>query len=149
MCGAFQQTVAAVPEQTALRTPGGGVEITWREYGERVTRIAGGLAAAGVGAGDVVALMLTNRPEHNLVDTAAMHLGATPFSVYATCPVDEVAWLLERSEARIAVTEPAFADRVLAAASRTPSVGLRSALVEGAAERRADAGRARGDARAG
>ncbi len=122
LCGAFQLTVGSVPDQTALRTPGGGVEITWREYGDRVKRIAGGLAAAGIGAGDVVALMLTNRPEHNLVDAAAMHLGATPFSVYATCPVDEVAWLFERSGARIAVTESAFADTVTAAASRVPSV---------------------------
>ena len=130
LCGAFQRTVAAIPEQTALRTPGGGVEISWREYGERVTRIAGGLAASGIGAGDVVALMLANRPEHCLVDTAAMHIGATPFSVYATCPVDEVAWLLDRSEARVVFTEPAFAELVLAAASRTPGV-REVVLVEG------------------
>jgi long-chain acyl-CoA synthetase len=122
LCSAFQLTVGSVPEKTALRTPGGGLEITWREYGERVKRIAGGLAGAGIGAGDVVALMLTNRPEHNLIDAAAMHLGATPFSVYATCPVDEVAWLFERSGARIAVTELAFADTVVAAASRVPGV---------------------------
>jgi long-chain acyl-CoA synthetase len=130
LCHAFQHTVAAIPDQTALRTPGGGVEITWREYGERVTRIAGGLAASGVGAGDVVALMLANRPDHCLVDTAAMHIGATPFSVYATCPVDEVAWLLDRSEARVVFTEPVFAERVLAAASRTPGV-REVVLVEG------------------
>jgi long-subunit acyl-CoA synthetase (AMP-forming) len=122
LCGAFQHTVAAIPGQTALRTPGGGVEITWGEYGERVTRIAGGLAASGVGADDVVALMLSNRPEHCLIDTAAMHLGATPFSVYATCPVDEVAWLLDKAEARIVFTEAAFAERVLAAASSTAGV---------------------------
>jgi long-subunit acyl-CoA synthetase (AMP-forming) len=130
LCAAFQHTVASIPERTALRTPGGGVEISWREYGERVRRIAGGLAASGVGAGDVVALMLTNRPEHCLVDTAAMHLGATPFSVYATCPVDEVAWLLDTSEARVVFTEPAFAERVLAAADRTPGV-REVVLVEG------------------
>jgi long-subunit acyl-CoA synthetase (AMP-forming) len=130
LCGAFQQTVAAIPDQIALRTPGGEVEITWREYGERVKRIAGGLAAAGIDAGDVVALMLTNRPEHNLVDAAAMHLGATPFTIYQTCPVDEVAWLLERSGARVVVTEPAFVDRVLPAASRVPNVS-QVALVEG------------------
>jgi long-subunit acyl-CoA synthetase (AMP-forming) len=130
LCGAFQHTVAAIGDQIALRTPGGAVEITWREYGERVSRIAGGLAAAGHGPGDVVALMLTNRPEHNLIDTAAMHLGATPFSVYATCPVDEVAWLLERSQARVVFTEPAFADRVLEAASSVPGVE-EVVLVEG------------------
>jgi long-subunit acyl-CoA synthetase (AMP-forming) len=122
LCRAFQKTVEDVPDQTALRTPGGAVEITWREYGERVRQIAGGLAAAGIGAGDVVALMLTNRPEHNLVDAAAMHLGATPFTIYATCPVDEVAWLLDRSEARIAITDSTFADAVLAAAARVPRV---------------------------
>jgi long-subunit acyl-CoA synthetase (AMP-forming) len=122
LCSAFQMTIGSIPDQTALRTPGGGVELTWREYGDRVKRIAGGLAAAGIGAGDVVALMLTNRPEHNLVDAAAMHLGATPFSVYLTCPVDEVAWLLERSGARIAVSEAAYADTMLAAASRVPGV---------------------------
>jgi long-subunit acyl-CoA synthetase (AMP-forming) len=122
LCGAFQKTVADVPGQTALRTPGGNVEITWREYGERVRRIAGGLAAARIRSGDVVALMLANRPEHNLVDTAAMHLGATPISVYTTCPVNEVASLLERSGARIAITESAFADLILAAARRVPSI---------------------------
>jgi long-subunit acyl-CoA synthetase (AMP-forming) len=133
LCGAFQHTAAEIPEQIALRTPGGGLEITWREYGERVRRIAGALAAGGLQAGDVVALMLTNRPEHNLVDTAAMHLGAVPFTVYATCPVDEVAWLLDRSEARVVFTEPAFADRVLEAASRTPGV-REVVLVEGEAD---------------
>jgi long-chain acyl-CoA synthetase len=133
LCAAFQLTAAAIPEQNALRTPGGEVEITWGEYGERVTRIAGGLAASGIDAGDVVALMLTNRPEHCLVDTAAMHLGATPFSVYATCPVDEIAWLLDKSEARVVFTEPAFAERVLAAASKT--TGVREVvLVEGNAD---------------
>jgi long-subunit acyl-CoA synthetase (AMP-forming) len=122
LCCAFQRTAAAIPDQVAPRMGGGELEITWHEYGERVRRIAGGLAAAGISRGDVVALMLTNRPEHNLADAAAMHLGATPFSVYATCPVDEIAWLLERSEARVAITEQAFAERMLAAASRTPGV---------------------------
>jgi long-subunit acyl-CoA synthetase (AMP-forming) len=123
LCSAFQTTVAQLPERTALRTPGGEVEITWREYGDRVRRIAGGLAAARIRAGDVVALILSNRPEHNLVDAAAMHLGATPLSVYETCPVNQVASLLRRSGAKIAFTESAFADKVVAAASRVPNVG--------------------------
>jgi acyl-CoA synthetase (AMP-forming)/AMP-acid ligase II len=32
-----------------------------------------------------VALMMTNRPEFHLADTAAFHLGAAPFSVYSSC----------------------------------------------------------------
>jgi long-subunit acyl-CoA synthetase (AMP-forming) len=133
LCGAFQRTVAAVPEQDALRTQGSPGAISWGEYGRRVRDLAGGLAAAGVGAGDVVALMARNRPEHLLVDAAAMHLGATPFSVYVTCPVDEVRWLLEQSGAKLVVTEPAFAGLVLEAASGLPSVE-QIVLVEGEAD---------------
>ena len=73
---AFQQTITVAPEQMALRTAGGTLEITWREYGDRVRRIAGGLAALGVGRGDAVGIMLVNRPEFNVCDTAALHLGA-------------------------------------------------------------------------
>ena len=37
--------------------------------------------------------MLTNRPEFHLVDTAALHLGATPFSVYNTSAAEQIAHL--------------------------------------------------------
>jgi long-subunit acyl-CoA synthetase (AMP-forming) len=115
LCAAFQRTAATFPDAVALRTVGDAVAITWREYAERVQCIAGGLAAAGLQHGDVVALMLTNRPETYLVDAAAMHLGCAPFSVYQTCPAEEVRWLLEQSGARLVATEPAFLERVLAA----------------------------------
>src|SRR4051812_25221393 len=76
---AFQETLTLRPDQVALRTVGGTQQITWRQFGERVRAIAAGLSALGVGPGDTVGIMLTNRPEFNLVDTAALHLGATPF----------------------------------------------------------------------
>jgi acyl-CoA synthetase (AMP-forming)/AMP-acid ligase II len=76
LCGAFQITAAERPDQVALRAPGDGVAITYREYAEQVRRIAGGLASLGIGRGDTVGLMLVNRPEFNVVATAALHLGA-------------------------------------------------------------------------
>ena len=84
MCEAFQATVARYPDELALRTAGGAVAITWGDYAGRVRQIAAGLAGLGVRRGDTVALMMTNRPEFHLVDTAALHLGAIPFSVYNT-----------------------------------------------------------------
>ncbi|HUR02961.1 MAG TPA: AMP-binding protein, partial [Nonomuraea sp.] len=116
LCAAFQRTAATFPDQVALRTVGGAVEITWAEYAEAVEAIAGGLAAAGLGSGDVVALMLTNRPKAYGFDAGAMHLGCTPYSIYVSCPVDEVAWLLEQSGAKVVATEMLFVERVLAAA---------------------------------
>jgi long-subunit acyl-CoA synthetase (AMP-forming) len=132
LCAAFQRTAAENPDKIALRTVGDGVTITYREYAARTEAIAGGLAAAGIGDGDVVALMLTNRPETHLADTAAMHLGGAPFSIYATCPVDDVKWLLEQSGSKLVFTEPAFAERVVAAAAQlTPAPSV--VMVEGTA----------------
>src|SRR6187549_1771801 len=76
---AFQATAVMHPEKVALRTPGDVQTVTWREYAERVEKIAAGLAGLGGGRGDTVGIMLTNRPEFHLIDTAAVHLGATPF----------------------------------------------------------------------
>src|SRR4051812_39885291 len=81
LCAAFQATAARRGDAIALRTPE-GAEITWKEYADRVRALAAGLAAHGIGRGDTVAIMLTNRSEGHLVDTAALHLGATPFSIY-------------------------------------------------------------------
>ncbi len=83
-CEAFQATAEAHPDRTAIRTRGDEFSCTWGEYAERVRSIAAGLAALGVDRGDTVALMLTNRPEFHFADAAAMHLGASPFSIYNT-----------------------------------------------------------------
>src|SRR5437868_11192309 len=80
LAAAFRCTAAERGDAVALRTPGGDVEVTWREYAARAGDYAAGLTALGVGPGDTVAIMLTNRPEFHLVDCAAMHLRAVPFS---------------------------------------------------------------------
>src|SRR5690348_9889144 len=79
MAEAFQTTVAEHGDRTALRTKGDEFSITWAGYADRVRAVAAGLAAAGIERGDTVGIMLTNRPEFHFVDTAAIHLGATPF----------------------------------------------------------------------
>jgi long-chain acyl-CoA synthetase len=115
LCGAFQLTAAERSGEVALRTKGDAVVVTWGEYAERVRAYAGGLAGLGVGRGDTVAIMLTNRPEFNLVDAAAMHLGAVPFSIYNTSAPEQIEFLLADAGNRVVVTERAFLDRVLAA----------------------------------
>ncbi|HEV7177842.1 MAG TPA: AMP-binding protein, partial [Solirubrobacteraceae bacterium] len=114
MCEAFQITAAERPDDVALRTIADGISITWGEYSERVGRLAGGLAALGVGPGDTVGFMLTNRPEFHLLDTAAMHLGATPFSIYNTSSPEQIAYLLGDAANRVMIVEAAFMDRVAA-----------------------------------
>jgi long-chain acyl-CoA synthetase len=121
LCAAFQATAARRGDALALRTPE-GVEITWRQYAEQVRDLAAGLAAHGIERGDTVAIMLANRPEGHVVDTAALHLGATPFSVYNTSSPDQLEYVLDNAATGLVVTERAFADRVLAARANLPAL---------------------------
>jgi long-chain acyl-CoA synthetase len=114
----FQFTANRTPERTALRTLDGSVELTWGTYNERVRKAAAGLAALGVGKGDTVALMLVNRPEFHVADAAAMHLGATPWSIYNTYTPDQIAFLVEDAAPKVAFTEQQFLDRLIAVKER-------------------------------
>src|SRR5437764_777624 len=113
LCEAFQLTAAEHPERVALRTKGGEFELTWGDYAQKVKRLAAGFAALGLERGQTLGVMLTNRPEFHFADTAAMHLGATPFSVYNTYSAEQIEYLVGDAASPILVTEQAFLDRVL------------------------------------
>jgi long-chain acyl-CoA synthetase len=112
---AFQANVHNYSDRVALRTPGDTVRITFGEYDRRVRRIAAGLTELGVRPADTVALMLTNRPEFHLCDTAILHLGATPFSMYNTNPPEMLAHLFENGGNRIVICEQQFVPQIRAA----------------------------------
>jgi long-chain acyl-CoA synthetase len=112
LCAAFSETTVRSPDAVALRDGQGSMVLTWAQVAAKVKRIAGGLAALGVGRGDTVALLLANRPEFNLIDAAAMHLGAVPWSIYATSSPEQIRRLIDGAGSRVAVTEAAFASRL-------------------------------------
>jgi long-subunit acyl-CoA synthetase (AMP-forming) len=119
---AFLRTASERPDAVALRTPRDRTTITWLEYRERVERIAAGLASLGVERGDAVALMLLNRPEFHLVDTAALMLGATPFSIYNTSSAEQIDHLFTNAGNRVVVTEQAFVPVIGEARRRVPGI---------------------------
>jgi len=88
--------------------------VTWSQYSDRVRSIATGLAALGVSRGDTVAIMMTNRPEFHLVDTAALHAGATPFSIYNSLAPEQISYLFTNAANRIVVCEEQFVPVLLA-----------------------------------
>lgn len=53
-----------------------GAAITYRQLGDRVARVAQGLADLGVKAGDRVALVMPNAPQHVVAFYAVLRLGA-------------------------------------------------------------------------
>jgi long-chain acyl-CoA synthetase len=122
VCDLFQATAARHAGREALRTRGGETAITWNEYARRVRDLAAGLAALGLRRGDTLALMLVNRPEFHLVDTAALHLGAVPFSLYNSSSAEQLAYVLADAAPRIVVTETAFNGAVREACAACASV---------------------------
>jgi len=115
----FQRTVADHPHNLALSTPDKRVQLTWRQYGARARAIATGLASLGVGRGDTVGIMLTNRPEFHLVDTGALHTGATPFSIYNTLAPEQIAHLFGNAGNRVVICEEQFLEQIRKAAAST------------------------------
>jgi long-subunit acyl-CoA synthetase (AMP-forming) len=113
LCEAFQLTAAEHPDRTALRLKGGEFEISWSDYAQKVKKLAAGFAALGLGRGQTLGIMLTNRPEFHFADTAAMHVGATPFSVYNTYSAEQIEYLVGDAANPILVTEQAFLERIV------------------------------------
>ncbi len=109
---AFQLTAKSHPERTALRLKEDAFSITWAEYADKVRRTAAGLAGLGLERGAAMGLMLTNRPEFHWFDAAALHLGATPFSIYNTYAPEQIQYQIKDAGARILITEKAFASQV-------------------------------------
>lgn len=70
----IEDSVAAYAEHVALEFF--GATTTYRQLGDAIQRVAGGLAALGVRAGDRVAIVLPNCPQHVIAFYAALRLGA-------------------------------------------------------------------------
>jgi long-chain acyl-CoA synthetase len=119
---AFRITAGERAGEVAIRTRGDEFTITWGELRERVDALAGGLAKLGVGRGDSVALMLSNRPEFHLCDLAAMMLGATPFSIYNTYTPEQIQYVAADAEAKVLICEQQYLPQVREARKQLPGL---------------------------
>ncbi len=79
--------------------------LTWGEAHELAQDVAAGLISLGVGPGDRVAIMSSNRNEHLVADTGAVHAAAVPMSIYNTLSQEQVAYIAGQSRPRVAILE--------------------------------------------
>ena len=97
---------------------------TWREFDDRASRLAAAMAAAGVGAGDTVAIDLYNCGEYLEAFYAALKIRAVPANVNYRYLDDEMLHLLQQAEARVLVHHATFARRVAPAIAALPGLRL-------------------------
>ncbi|MGY2067365.1 AMP-dependent synthetase/ligase [Blastococcus sp. SYSU DS0619] len=99
--------VAEAGAEVGLRRRRGGQwqDVTWTEFAGEVAGVAKGLIAAGVAAGDRVALQAKTRYEWTVFDYAIWTAGAVVVPIYETSSADQVAWILSDSGATAVVVE--------------------------------------------
>jgi long-chain acyl-CoA synthetase len=89
----------------ARPTEDGWQDVTSAQFLAEVSGVAKGLMAAGVEAGDRVALISKTRYEWTLFDYAIWFAGAVTVPVYETSSAEQIEWILRDSGARAVVAE--------------------------------------------
>jgi len=98
-----------MPDAPAYMTKVGGVwkEQTYAQYARQVRQAARSLISMGFQPGQVTAILGFNRPEWVILDVATMAAGGAPAGIYTTSSPDEIAYILDHSEAPLILVENA------------------------------------------
>src|SRR5262245_47739078 len=95
----------------------------WRQVLAEVQALALGLAARGIGRGDVVDIIGRNRPHWTFAELAAQAVGGLSLGVYEAALGKEVRYLLERGQVKLVLVEDEEqADKLLEIADQLPAL---------------------------
>jgi fatty-acyl-CoA synthase len=98
----------------ARQTPGRcalkyrGKEISYAEFDERIRNVGGWLASRGIGANDVIAVVMRNSAAFLDIAFAASHIGAIFLPINYRLASDEIAYIVENAGARVLVADEEF-----------------------------------------
>lgn len=101
------RSVAVYPDKTAVVY--GARRFSYKEFGERVYRLASALKKQGVGKGDKVAFICPNIPPMLEAHYAVPLLGAVLVSINIRLSAGEVSYIIDHSDAKVAVVDSEFA----------------------------------------
>ena len=123
LVGIFLDTVSSRPrsDQFLRKTSRGWESLSSQRALADVEALSLALRELGVGKGDRVALLSENRYEWPLADLATLGLGAVTVPIYPTLTANQVRFVLENSEAKVAfVSTAAQCDKVRSARQGLP-----------------------------
>ena len=127
-CAADVVTRRAAEQPSAVmlrRKAAGGTwqDVTASQFRDEVHALAKGFIAAGVQAGDRIALMSHTRYEWTLIDYALWTAGAIVVPIYETSSAEQAEWILANSETRAVIAEnDGFAALIGGARDRLPAL---------------------------
>jgi acyl-CoA synthetase (AMP-forming)/AMP-acid ligase II len=107
-----------IPDREAIVC--GDRRVTWGEFDDRASRLASWLYEQGLRTGAKVAIDLRNVPEYLETFFAALKLGCVPVNINFRYVSDEIAYVLENSDAEAVVHAADFADVVREAIDALP-----------------------------
>jgi len=116
LADAVFRRAAERPQAVLMRRPdpgGGWQDVTATQFSGEVTAVAKGLVAAGIEAGDRVALMSHTRYEWTLIDYAIWVAGAVSVPIYETSSAEQAEWILTNSGARACFVETGDHEQII------------------------------------
>jgi long-chain acyl-CoA synthetase len=127
------ENAASFPDRVALRRR---VDGEWRDvssavFSAEVLALAKGLIAAGVEAGDRIALMSKTRYEWTLIDFAVLSIGAVVVPIYETSSAEQVEWILSDSGATAIFVETDAHEATVDSVRESAVAGLSVWRIEG------------------
>ncbi|MCW2813524.1 MAG: AMP-dependent synthetase and ligase [Nocardioides sp.] len=103
----FLERVSASPDAEAFRFPRGEAweSVTWKQAGERVSRLAAGLLSLGLEPEQRVGIVSGTRYEWILADLAIMCAAGATTTVYPSTNADDTGFILSDSDSRFVFAE--------------------------------------------
>lgn len=105
---------------------------TYREYYERVVRLAGALVELGVRPGDRVATLAWNHHRHLELYLAVPLVGAVLHTVNLRLAADEIAYIIDHADDRLMFVDSSLLDLLSVARQRRPA--MRVVLIDNDAD---------------
>lgn len=121
----LQSHVLERPTRDAIREKDLGIwqSWSWAEAAAEIRALACGLAQLGLRRGDKLAIIGDNRPRLYWGMTAAQSLGAIPVPLYQDSVADEMAYVLDNADVKLALVEDQEqVDKILEVMERCPQI---------------------------
>lgn len=121
----FLGHVARRPDAPALRWRDGAqlAHLTWSQYADRASRVAGALRSLGLRRGDRVVMLNRNVPDFHVAEVGIQLAGLAGVGIYGTSAPDQIRYQAAHCGARAAIVEAGpMLERFLAIRAELPEL---------------------------